>query len=397
MRIHRNSWEKKAAEKRASTFGKIPLEWRLDHADLERAKKQRDLTGSFIQQYLEPDEVAIISRDSVEIADAIRQGMLTAVAVTAAMCKAAAIAHQIVSRLRSTRVPVLWIFFLTRTLFQNNCLHEIFFDQALERARYLDAYYTDKKTTIGPLHGLPVSLKDQFHVKGNDTTMGYIGWIGNNMGIRDPSQVHEVDSQITTELLSLGAVLYCKTSLPQTLLFGETKNNIIGQTLNPNNQNLSCGGSSGGEGALQALRGSTLGVGTDIGGSVRIPAAFNGIFSLKPTPERVSYRQIANTNPGQNTYRSTVGFLSTSLGGLELILHSILSTKPWLYDPAVVPMPFRQEIVDGYLSRAEPAKLSGLPLKLGVLWTDGVVGPQPPIIRGLHMVVDAVRRAGHKV
>lgn len=210
--------------------------------------------------------------------------------------------------------------------------------------------------------------------------MGYIGWIGSNMGIRDPSQAHEVDSQITTELLSLGAVLYCKTSLPQTLLFVETKNNIIGQTLNPNNQNLSCGGSSGGEGALQALRGSTLGVGTDIGGSVRIPAAFNGIFSLKPTPERVSYRQIANTNPGQNTYRSAVGFLSTSLGGLELILRSILSTKPWLNDPAVVPMPFRQEIVDEYLSRAEPAKLSGLPLKLGVLWNDGIVGPQPPII-----------------
>lgn len=400
MRIHRNSWEKKAAEKRASTFGKIPPEWRLDHADLERAKKQRDLTGSFIQQYLEPDEVAIITRDSVEIADAVRQGMLTAVAVTTAMCKAAAIAHQIVSPSLNPGASALDIqkeTYLIGTLFQNNCLHEFFFDQALERARYLDAYYADRKTTIGPLHGLPVSLKDQFHVKGNDTTMGYIGWIGSNMGIKDPGQAHEVDSQITTELLSLGAVLYCKTSLPQTLLFGETKNNIIGQTLNPNNQNLSCGGSSGGEGALQALRGSTLGVGTDIGGSVRIPAAFNGIFSLKPTPERVSYRQVANTNPGQNTYRSTVGFLSTSLGGLELILRSILSTKPWLNDPAVVPMPFRQEIVDEYLSRAEPAKLSGLPLKLGVLWTDGVVRPQPPIIRGLHMVVDAVRRAGHKV
>lgn len=220
------------------------------------------------------------------------------------------------------------------------------------------------------------------------------------MGISDPSQAHKIESQITSELLSLGAVLYCKTSLPQTLLFGETKNNIIGQTLNPNNQNLSCGGSSGGEGALQALRGSTLGVGTDIGGSVRIPAAFNGIFSLKPTPERVAYRQMANTNPGENTYRSTIGFLSTSLGGLELILRSILSTKPWLNDPAVVPIPFRQEIVDEYLSRAKPggtSELSGPPLKLGVMWTDGVVGPQPPIIRGLHMVVDAVSRAGHKV
>ena len=230
--------------------------------------------------------------------------------------------------------------------------------------------------------------------------MGYVGWIGSNLGIRDPGRAHLVESQITSELLLLGAVLYCKTSLPQTLLIGETKNNIIGQTLNPHNQNLSCGGSSGGEGALQALRGSTLGVGTDIGGSVRIPAAFNGIFSMKPTPERVSYRNVANTNPGQNTYRSTVGFMSTSLAGLELIFRSILSTEPWLRDPAVVPMPFRQDAIDAVLSRAdanEVAKTTGPPLKLGILWTDGIVGPHPPIKRGLRMVVDAIRNVGHTV
>lgn len=230
--------------------------------------------------------------------------------------------------------------------------------------------------------------------------MGYVGWIGSKLGVQDPSQEHKLQSQITTELLSLGAVLYCKTSLPQTLLFGETKNNILGQTLNPHNQNLSCGGSSGGEGALQALRGSILGVGTDIGGSVRIPAAFNGIFSLKPTPERVSYREVANTNPGQNTYRSTVGFMSTSLGGLELILRGILSTKPWLKDPAVIPMPFRQEVIEDYMSRVEPSGQAKGPrqaLKLGIFWTDGVVQPHPPITRGLRIVVDAVKHAGHQV
>ena len=230
--------------------------------------------------------------------------------------------------------------------------------------------------------------------------MGYIGWIDSNLGISDPSQVHKIESQIVTELLSLGAVLFCKTSLPQTLLFGETKNNLIGYTLNPHNQNLSCGGSSGGEGALQALRGSTLGVGTDIGGSVRIPAAFNGIFSLKPTPERISYRDVANTNPGQNTYRSTVGFLSTSIDGLELVLRCILSTKPWVSDPAVSPIPFRQDVVDEYLSRARPdgtATESAPPLKLGVLWSDGIVGVHPPIHRGMKMVVDAAVGSGHKV
>ncbi|KAK3376423.1 amidase signature domain-containing protein [Lasiosphaeria ovina] len=370
------SWEAQAAKKRADTLAKIRPEWRLSDRDLERAREQRDLTGPFIQSFLLPDEVSIVSMESVDIVDSIRHGKLTAVQVTTAFCKTAAIAHQI-----------------------NNCLHEIFFDQAVERARSLDAHFADKKTVLGPLHGLPISLKDQFHVKGVDTTMGYIGWIGGNLGIKDPSRTHKVESQITSELLALGAVLYCKTSLPQTLLLGETKNNIIGQTLNPRNQNLSCGGSSGGEGALQALRGSTLGVGTDIGGSVRIPSAFNGIFALKPTPERISYRDAANTNPGQNTYRSTVGFLSTSLGGLDLILRSVLSTRPWLADPAVVPIPFRQDVVDEYLARARPdgsAQPSARPLKLGVLWNDGIVTPHPPVTRGIHMLADAVRQAGHK-
>ncbi|GAB1318531.1 amidase [Madurella fahalii] len=371
------SWEDLAAAKRASTLDKIPEAWRLTPAELAKAKHQRDLTGQFIQQFLTADDISITAMESVDLVHAIKEGKLSAVQVTTAFCRTAAVAHQI-----------------------NNCLHEIFFDQALARARELDAFYAANGGTVGPLHGLPISLKDQFHVKGVDTTMGYVGWIGSNLGIKDPSQVHQVESQITTELLSLGAVLFCKTSLPQTLLFGETKNNIIGQTLNPHNQNLSCGGSSGGEGALQALRGSTLGVGTDIGGSVRIPAAFTGIFSLKPTPERLSYRGVANTNPGQNTYRSTVGFLSTSLGGLGLALESVLSTRPWERDPAVVPIPFRQEIVDRYRRRASSdgvATPSELPLKLGVLWSDRAVGPHPPIVRGLHEVVDALRQAGHKV
>ncbi|RYC59146.1 hypothetical protein CHU98_g7066 [Xylaria longipes] len=377
MRVHPPSWEVKAAAKRADTLNKIPAEWRLSSRDLAKAEKQRDLTDSFIQQFLGADEISIISKDSVQLVEEIKEGRLTAVQVTSAFCKTAALAHQI-----------------------NNCLHEIFFDQALERAAWLDAQFSDKKSTVGPLHGLPISFKDQFHVKGVDTTMGYIGWIGSNLGISDPKQAHLVESQIITELLSLGAVLYCKTSVPQTLLFGETKNNLIGETLNPSNRNLSCGGSSGGEGALQALRGSTLGLGTDIGGSVRIPAAFNGIFSLKPTPERLSYRCVANNNPGETTYRSSVGIMSTSLGGLELLLRADLSTKPWLRDPAVVPIPFRDEVMGEYMSRANPdgtVNDAALPLKLGVLWTDGAVQPHPPITRGLRIVVEAMRNAGHKV
>jgi Asp-tRNA(Asn)/Glu-tRNA(Gln) amidotransferase A subunit family amidase len=60
---------------------------------------------------------------------------------------------------------------------QNNCLHEIMFDQTVERAQELDDYFIKHNSTCGPLHGLPIRLKDQFYVKGVETTMGYIGWI----------------------------------------------------------------------------------------------------------------------------------------------------------------------------------------------------------------------------
>ncbi|KAF4493825.1 general amidase [Fusarium agapanthi] len=370
-----NSWEARAAAKRAATLDKIPSEWRVSSEGLERAHSQRDITKAFIEQFLEEETVSITSLKTVDILNAVSKRELTATKVVRAFCQRAAVAHQI-----------------------NNCLHEIFFDQALERAQFLDDYYTKHGKTLGPLHGLPISLKDQFHVKGVDTTMGYVGWIDGNLGI-DPDKSHTVESQIVTELLSLGAVLYCKTSLPQTLLFGETKNNIIRQTLNSINQNLSCGGSSGGETALMALGGSSVGVGTDIGGSLRIPAGFCGIFSIKPTSNRLSYRDVANTNPGQDTYRSTVGFMGTSIGALEVVFKAVLGREPWMRDPAVIPIPFRKEVMESYQRRADEkgnAKFGERPLKMGVLWNDGMVGLHPPVLRGLKVVVEAVKRAGHK-
>ncbi|EXK29793.1 hypothetical protein FOXG_11695 [Fusarium oxysporum f. sp. lycopersici 4287] len=372
----KETWEARASAKRAATLDKIPLEWRLSLEDLERAHCQRDITGSFIEQFLCKEAVFITSLKTVGILNAISKQELTTTMVVGAFCQRAAVAHQV-----------------------NNCLHEIFFDQALERARYLDDYFAKHGTTLGPLHGLPISLKDQFHVKGVDTTMGYVGWIGGNLGI-DPDKTHTVESQIVTELLSLGAVLYCKTSLPQTLLFGETKNNIIGQTLNPINQNLSCGGSSGGEAALMALGGSSVGVGTDIGGSLRIPAGFCGIYSIKPTSNRLSYRDVANTNPGQDTYRSAIGFMATSIDALEVMFKAVLGREPWLKDPAVIPIPFRQDVAESYQRRADDkgnAKFGERPLKMGVLWRDGMIGLHPPVLRGLKAVVEALKKAGHKV
>lgn len=99
--------------------------------------------------------------------------------------------------------------------------------------------------------------------------MGYVGWIRTFEGVKGTSKEKVFESEMTRELRNLGAVLYCKTSVPHTLMAGETVNNIIGYTYNPKNRLLACGGSSGGEGALIALKGSPVGFGTDIGGSIR--------------------------------------------------------------------------------------------------------------------------------
>ncbi|CAF5108596.1 unnamed protein product, partial [Rotaria sp. Silwood1] len=103
------------------------------------------------------------------------------------------------------------------------------------------------------------------------------------------------------------AIIYVKTNVPQTLRFGETVNNIIGRTSNPYNRLLSCGGSSGGEGALLALHGSPLGVGTDIGGSIRIPASFSNLWSLKPSHGRLPYGNVRTTLDGKESSASVCG------------------------------------------------------------------------------------------
>ncbi len=85
----------------------------------------------------------------------------------------------------------------------------------------MDEHWDTYGSPVGLLHGLPISLKDSFHVRGHDTHMGYVGWIGTYEGRRDAQLVHQVNSQIVTELLSLGAIVYCKASPQATVGRGD--------------------------------------------------------------------------------------------------------------------------------------------------------------------------------
>lgn len=94
---------------------------------------------------------------------------------------------------------------------QTNCLTEVLFDEALQRARGLDAHFRAHGATVGPLHGIPVTLKDQFDVAGVDSTLGYVG-----RAFRPAAQ----DAVLVKVLLGLGAVVLAKTNLPQSIMVG---------------------------------------------------------------------------------------------------------------------------------------------------------------------------------
>jgi amidase len=362
-------WKATARAKADSVLELIPREWRLEK--IPSVEEQRDVTGEYIQQFLDKKGIEITETDAIGIVEHTTAGQWTAVEVAKAFCHRAALAHQLV-----------------------NCLHEIFFDQAIKDAEKTDAYFKKHGKPIGPLHGLPVSLKDQFHVKGVETHMGYVGWIGTFQGKKGTGKEKVFESEMVKELRALGATLYCKTSVPHTLMCGETVNNIIGYTWNPTNRNLATGGSSGGEGALINLRGSPVGFGTDIGGSIRIPAAFNGLYGIRPSSGRLPYEGMANSMDGQNSILSVVGPIAPNPKVLKFIIQALLSAQPWLHDPLVHELPWRHE---AELSVLEPLRRVSQPLTFGVLRHDGTCTPHPPVSRAVDIVVKTLQNLGHKV
>ncbi|XP_056408370.1 vitamin D3 hydroxylase-associated protein-like [Hyla sarda] len=130
----------------------------------------------------------------------------------------------------------------------------------------------------GPLFGIPVSIKEHVGYQGHPSTCGLVQYL---------DVVEEEDSVIVKVLKKQGAIVFAKTNLPQSVLCCETSNPIYGYTLNPHNQAKGPSGSSGGEGALIGGGGSILGIGTDLGGSIRLPASSCGIAGFKPTTTRL--------------------------------------------------------------------------------------------------------------
>ncbi|KAL5045643.1 hypothetical protein BDW71DRAFT_183621 [Aspergillus fruticulosus] len=353
------TWQAAVAERRKELDLLIPAEWKLS----EEFRVSLSADGRLLQA----DPVrksGILSEAELDITENYSAGQLlqrlawgdvSSLAVTTAFCKRAAIAQQLTS-----------------------CLTEHFFGQALKRAQYLDDYLKREGKVVGPLHGLPISIKDSFQVKGLHTTVGYVSFLKNGPATEN--------SALVDLLLDLGAVLYVKTNIPQTLMTADSENNIYGRTLNPHNTNLTAGGSSGGEGALIAFRGSILGVGTDVAGSIRIPALCCGLYGFKPTTDRVPFGgHVSGVAEETPMISPSAGPLAQSFDDLELFMSRVLAAEPWRYDTTAVAVPWKRH-----------TELQSL-LTIGVPPEDKHFPLHPPVKRALESAIETLKQKGHRI
>ena len=241
------------------------------------------------------------------------------------------------------------------------------YDQAIERARYLDSL----PEPIGPLHGLPLSVKEHLWIKGLPCNAGFVSWIA--------SPPPTTNNGVLDVMLSLGAVPFCRTPQPQTIMHLSCNNNITGKTVCPYNRTLTSGGSSGGEGALIAMKGSCVGLGTDIGGSVRSPAANCGIYSFRESALRLPMSGMSMAMAGAESIRAVLGPMCASARDIQMFMEHTLSTEPWKTDQSLVALPWRKPTL--------PKKI-----KVAIMWDDGVVVPHPPVTRALKEVKAAMEK-----
>lgn len=195
--------------------------------------------------------------------------------------------------------------------------------------------------------------------------------------------VAEKDSVLVKALRDVGAVFYVKTTMPQTGMALETWSTLWGRTLNPRNNKLSSGGSSGGEAVLIALKGSPIGPSSDIGGSIRAPAAFNGLYSIRPSSERIPRGGLQGTTKGQISIKVSCGPACRSMADLKMFT-KVINGHPYAeFEASFIPMPWREV--------QSPSKLT-----VGMLEWDGVCMPHPPILRAMRETAAKLEAAGHE-
>ncbi|KAL4901432.1 hypothetical protein BDW74DRAFT_187668 [Aspergillus multicolor] len=351
-------WEGIVKRKRAERASKIPKDWLLSD-DIISNRTASPISLLHSCNLLSQTELELTSpenHDATSLLQKLAASEISSTELVAAFCKRAAAAHQL-----------------------TNCLTEILFDEAIARAKKLDEYLKRTGNVVGPLHGLPITFKDCFDIKGHDASIGITSLC---------FEASTRNSHLYDILTGYGAIAIAKTTVPQTMLNADTDSIAFGRTVNPYNRDFAVAGSSGGEGALLALGGSTLGVGTDGAGSVRMPAAVNGVVGYKPSGYRIPLdgRRIMGTGVMGTTIVgpvSVTGFLGHSVRDIILFSKLTADSNPWEKDPFIYPHPWRS------LSLPAPRQL-----RIGVWSSNGFLHLHPPVERGFKTAQERLAKAG---
>ena len=253
-----------------------------------------------------------------------------------------------------------------------NCFCFVHPDEALENARTAECTIM-AGDEIGPLHGVPIAIKDLTPTRGKITTMGsrvYEHW------------VPESDAVIVEKLIAAGAILVGKTTTPEFAYSGFTESPLWGVTRNPWDSERTPGGSSGGSSAAVAAGCVSLAEGSDMGGSVRIPASFCGIVGLKPSFGRIPFTilpsqfdSLSHFGPLARTVADAALFLKATQGPDE---RDIQSLKPAL------------DIPESLTSDVRGVKLA-LTVDLGYY------AVAPEVEMNTRLAVDALRDSGAQI
>uniref|UniRef100_A0A0R3S4P0 Amidase domain-containing protein n=1 Tax=Elaeophora elaphi TaxID=1147741 RepID=A0A0R3S4P0_9BILA len=279
-----------------------------------------------------------------------------------------------------TAVDVLNAFVWKAEMVQReiNCIID-FLDEAFKQAQNLDARW-HKIPGKPPLFGMPFSVKGSFHVKGRDCTVGLAKHLQKPM---------KNDCTLVSFLRSQGAIPFVRTTVPQGLLSFACCSSLYGITLNPHSHSRTPGGSSGGECALFISGGSAFGIGSDLAGSLRIPASFCGATTLKLTEGRLKAKYSLSGITGRNRLPLGYGFYTKTVDEqiflLKIVLESVEYHEMVPHQP-LLPLDERK------LSIANSRRL-----RIGYYVEDGFMKPVPACSRVVAQTVEKLKEVGHEM
>src|SRR5580693_1125648 len=228
---------------------------------------------------------------------------------------------------------------------------------------------------LGPLHGVPISIKSSIEVTGMKCEAGSKLRAG---------FVAPKDAPLVSRLRKAGAIILGTTNTPELLMAWETDNLLYGRTNNPWDLSRTSGGSSGGEAAAIAAGCSAGGVGSDGGGSIRVPAHFTGICGLKPTPGRIPATGHFPTSVGPFALLGVVGPMARTVSDLKVLFE--VMQGPDDGDTSAAPVPVR------WLSRNDLKKL-----RIGYFEDDGRTPVTAETRAAVRTAAEALKRAGFEV